>query len=113
MDTGNIENVAGVNRMDHAKLDSMYQSIAQTVMEMIPEEWTKVYVYTERMDGVQSNYFYYYPTADEEPVQIFNIPELFQVDEESSKNGWINSMSRLKTCGKSLNKMGTSRGPRS
>ncbi|SFJ67293.1 antitoxin YezG family protein [Thermoflavimicrobium dichotomicum] len=68
--------------MDHPKLDSIYQSIAQTVIEMIPEEWTKVYVYGELMDGVQSTYFYYYPTANEEPVQIFDIPELFEVDEE-------------------------------
>ncbi|MDN4592498.1 antitoxin YezG family protein [Polycladomyces subterraneus] len=40
------------------------------------------------MDGVQSNYFYHYPTANEEPVQIFDIPELFQVDEEEFEK-WV------------------------
>ncbi|MBN2910186.1 DUF600 family protein [Polycladomyces sp. WAk] len=96
--------------MDHAKLDSMYQSIAQTVMEMIPEEWTKVYVYGERMDGVQSNYFYY---QMKNPCKFLIFPSCSKWTRKSSKNGWINSMIRLKTCGMSFNKAVMSRGPRS
>ncbi|MBN2909202.1 antitoxin YezG family protein [Polycladomyces sp. WAk] len=68
--------------MDHAKLDRMYQTIAQTVIEMIPEEWMKVYLYGEVMEGVQRTFFYYFPKASKEPVYFLDIIELFEVNEE-------------------------------
>jgi uncharacterized protein (TIGR01741 family) len=73
----------GDNQMlDDAKVGPIYQQIAQIVIDMIPEEWSKVYVYGEVTEGAQSNFFYYYPIASEEPVYSLKISELFDVDEE-------------------------------
>lgn len=72
----------GVKRMDEAKLERIYHQIAQTIVEMIPEEWEKVYLYGEVLEGVQSTYFYYYPYESDQPIYSLDIPELFDVEEE-------------------------------
>ncbi|RID89379.1 DUF600 family protein [Peribacillus asahii] len=46
--------------MDELKLNSLYQKIAQTVNEMILEEWSKVLVYGEINKHIRTSFFYYY-----------------------------------------------------
>jgi uncharacterized protein (TIGR01741 family) len=70
------------NEMDDTRLGKLYQQMAETVIEMIPEEWEKVYLYGEVADGFSKSFFFYYPSERREPVYSLDIPELFHVSEE-------------------------------
>jgi hypothetical protein len=43
------------------QLGKIYQQIGETIVEMIPEEWEKVYLYAEVSEGFSYVYFYYCP----------------------------------------------------
>lgn len=45
--------------MNESKLNEYYQKIAQTVNEMIPEEWSKVILYGEVNEGPGTAFFFY------------------------------------------------------
>lgn len=45
--------------MKESKLNEYYQKIAQTVNEMIPEEWSKVILYGEINEGTGTAFFFY------------------------------------------------------
>ncbi len=47
--------------MNEARLNELYQKIADVVIQTIPEKWTKVYLYGEIAEGVRKSYFFYYP----------------------------------------------------
>jgi uncharacterized protein (TIGR01741 family) len=83
------------SEMDEAKLASIYTKIAQTVVETIPEEWDKVYLYGEIAEGVQKSYFYYYPKDVDKPVYSHNIPQLFNMDEEDYDKLWYQLLDYL------------------
>jgi uncharacterized protein (TIGR01741 family) len=68
--------------LDDAKVGPIYQQIAQIVIDMIPEKWEKVYLYSKMEEVGGCIFFHYYPVADEEPVYSLNIPKLFHVDED-------------------------------
>lgn len=67
--------------MNEARLGVIYQQIAEIVDNTIPEEWSKVYLYGEIVDGSQTAYFYYYPQGSDSPVHSHDITELFTVSE--------------------------------
>jgi uncharacterized protein (TIGR01741 family) len=68
--------------VNDAKVGAIFQEIAQIVIDMIPEKWAKVYLYSEVEEERQGTFFYYYPTTGKEPVYSLDIPELFHVDED-------------------------------
>ncbi|MGG0251712.1 immunity protein YezG family protein [Peribacillus frigoritolerans] len=45
--------------MNESKLNEYYLKIAQTVNEMIPEEWSKVILYGEVNEGTGTAFFFY------------------------------------------------------
>ncbi|EZP77238.1 hypothetical protein H839_06334 [Parageobacillus genomosp. 1] len=81
--------------MDETKLDSIYQAIAQNIIETIPEDWTKVYLYAEITEGVRKSYFFYYPVGSDEPVYSHDIPELFDIDENEYDQLWYQLLDLL------------------
>ena len=66
----------------NAPIANIYQEIAATLNDLIPEEWAKVHLYAEGWEGYSTEYFYYEPTSGETPVLSFEIPERFGLDEE-------------------------------
>ncbi|MED0757039.1 antitoxin YezG family protein [Aneurinibacillus thermoaerophilus] len=74
--------------MDEIRLNSIYQKIAQTVIETIPEEWLKVFVYGEITEDVRTSFFYYYPDNNSIPTYSHDIPNLFGIDKEEYKKLW-------------------------
>ncbi|WP_374720044.1 antitoxin YezG family protein [Parageobacillus toebii] len=81
--------------MDETKLDSIYQAIAQNIVETIPEDWTKVYLYAEITEGVHKSYFFYYPVRSDEPAYSHDIPELFDIDENEYDELWYQLLDLL------------------
>ncbi len=56
---------------------------------MIPEKWDKIYLYasiTNQINNLQTGelYFYYYPKGilKKNPVNVYEIPSKFSLDEE-------------------------------
>ncbi|MED1741415.1 DUF600 family protein [Bacillus swezeyi] len=74
--------------MDENKLNTLYQNIAGTIIETIPEKWSKVFIYGEIIEDVQKGFFYYYPEGKDTPVYSHNIPELFEIEQSDYRNLW-------------------------
>lgn len=68
--------------MDTSKMESLYQKIAATVNEMIPQDWAKVLTYAETREGYAAVYFYYYPTGSDTPIYSLDIPDHFSIDQQ-------------------------------
>ncbi|TKI59768.1 DUF600 family protein [Lysinibacillus mangiferihumi] len=74
--------------MNDNKISSLYNSIAQIVVETIPEAWSKVYVYGEINEDVRTAFFFYYPESSEKPMHSHDIPSVFGVEKEEYKEKW-------------------------
>ncbi len=81
--------------MDENKLNSIYQNIAHTVVETIPEEWSKVYVYGEINEDVRTAFFFYYSVNNNIPIHSHNIPQLFDIKEEDYDELWYKLLDDL------------------
>ena len=54
----------GIEFMETSKMGKLYQEIADKVDSMIPEEWTKVYLYGEILNDSRTVYFFYDRPSD-------------------------------------------------
>lgn len=71
------------------KLRSIYSKIQTQLFYMIPEKWDKIYLYASIIESVNyletgEMFFYYYPTGilKKNPVNVYEIPNKFNIDEE-------------------------------
>lgn len=74
--------------MNNEKLDRLYQEIVGIIIDTIPEEWLKVYLYAEVNDGSQKADFYYYPQDNDGPICSHDITEHFTISEEEYSIQW-------------------------
>lgn len=70
------------------KIKNIYEIIQKMIFYMIPEKWDKLYLYSsviDKQDGTQTGelYFYYIPKGiiRKKPVNVYEIPSKFNVDE--------------------------------
>ncbi len=73
--------------MIEENLGVLYEKIAQTIVDTIPEEWLKVYLYGELTDDVRKSFFFYCPTEGS-PVYSHDIPEVFNIERAEYKRLW-------------------------
>lgn len=71
------------------KLRSIYSKIQTQLFYMIPEKWDKIYLYASIIEQVNhletgEMFFYYYPAGllKKNPVNVYEIPNKFNIDEE-------------------------------
>lgn len=71
------------------KIQRIYREIQKKLFYMIPEKWSKVYLYSsiiERQNHLETGelYFYYIPKGvlRKNPVNVYEIPTKFSIDEE-------------------------------
>lgn len=63
-------------------IDELYQEIADVLVEIVPERWSKIYM-NAQVNGMDSKAFiYYYPAKSEEAVFGENIPVNFKAYKE-------------------------------
>ncbi|CAH0310908.1 MULTISPECIES: antitoxin YezG family protein [Peribacillus] len=74
--------------MNEEQLDRLYQHIAEVVVDTIPEEWSKFYLYGEVVEGAQTAYFYYYPEGSDKPIYSHELTELFTISELEYAEKW-------------------------
>lgn len=67
-------------------LNSLYQQIAETVNEMIQEDWLEFYFYAQISDDGGGIYFFYLPETNPERYEYsLEIPFKYQVNEREFK----------------------------
>ena len=73
----------------NSKIREIYTQIQKQLFYMIPEKWDKVYLYSsvlERPNHLETGemYFYYVPKGvlKKKPVNVYEIPNKFNIDEE-------------------------------
>nr|WP_318539756.1 immunity protein YezG family protein [Terribacillus saccharophilus] len=68
--------------METKNMELMYQQIANTLVDMISEEWDKIYLYAEYREGYKKVFFYYYPENKSKPIYSLDIIDIFNIDED-------------------------------
>ncbi|PEF39805.1 cytoplasmic protein [Bacillus sp. AFS094228] len=68
--------------METKIMEQTYQQIANTLINIIPEDWKQIFLYAEFREGYKKVFFYYYPETGGQPVYSLDIKDLFNVDEE-------------------------------
>lgn len=68
--------------MESKNMELIYPKIANILLNMIPEEWDKVLIYSEVREGYERMYFYYYPKNKVEPIYSLDIIDNFDIDED-------------------------------
>lgn len=68
--------------MDTKKMEQLYQQIANTLVNIVPEEWKKIFLYAEYREGYKKVFFYYYPIRGVKPVYSLDITDLYNIDED-------------------------------
>lgn len=63
-------------------MEHLYQSIANIVIDMIPEEWEKILLYAEIREGYKKCFFYFYSPNSSKYIYSLDIPDLFSMDDE-------------------------------
>lgn len=76
--------------LNTSKLRSLYNKIQTQLFYMIPEKWDRIYLYASITKGVNNietgeMFFYYFPTGflKKNPVNVYEVPTRFNIDEES------------------------------
>lgn len=71
------------------KIKGIYEDIQKMIFYLIPEKWDKLYLYSsviDKPDGKKTGelYFYYIPKGilKKKPVNVYEIPNRFNLDEE-------------------------------
>ncbi|MEF2094273.1 immunity protein YezG family protein [Bacillus sp. CFBP9009] len=82
--------------MNESKLNEYYQKIAQTVNEMIPEEWSKVILYGEVTEGTGTAFFFYQSNITDKLIYSHDIPELHCISRIEYRDTWRRLIKVLK-----------------
>ncbi len=76
--------------LNGVKVRSIYATLQRQLFYMIPEKWDKIYLYAavlEKINRLQTGemFFYYYPKGllKKNPVNVYEIPSKFNIDEEA------------------------------
>ena len=68
------------------KLNDLYREIAETVNEMIPENWSEFYFYAQISETGGRTYFFYKPASDAEGYKYsLEIPYEYNINEKEFK----------------------------
>lgn len=87
-----------VSKLETKKMEQIYQQVANTLVNIIPEEWNKIYLYAEFREGYKKVFFYYYPENGGGVVYSLDIIDSFNINEDEFdelENELYSSFSRL------------------
>ncbi|HEX9060098.1 MAG TPA: immunity protein YezG family protein [Clostridia bacterium] len=81
--------------MNTTEIEKLYHKIANSLNETIPEEWDRILMYGEVLEGVSEAFFNYYPKGSNESVYSHDIPELFEMSNEDYNELWLQLLNNL------------------
>ncbi|PGB95511.1 antitoxin YezG family protein [Bacillus toyonensis] len=64
------------------EMNRLYREIAETVNEMIPEDWNKFYFYAQISENGGGTYFFYNTLENKQYKYSVEIPFKYQIDED-------------------------------
>lgn len=64
------------------EMNRLYKEIAETVNEMIPENWNKFYFYAQISENGGETYFFYNTLENKQYKYSLEIPFKYQIDED-------------------------------
>ncbi|MDP4181970.1 MAG: DUF600 family protein [Bacillota bacterium] len=86
--------------MDTRKIEEIYQKIADTVNDMIPDKWNKLYLYAEVSKDSGCVYFDFESATKQKFIYSLDIPEIYNIDENEFnklERGLLNLFESLHT----------------
>lgn len=99
--------------LNGVKIKSIYSKIQTQLFNMIPEKWDKIYLYasiTEKMNNLETGemFFYYYPKGilKKNPVNVYEVPVKFNIDENAYMKLVNNLYGTIKLLRKEFEKAG-------
>ncbi|MBH0156672.1 DUF600 family protein [Fictibacillus sp. 5RED26] len=84
--------------MESKIMEQTYQQIANTLLNIIQEDWKQVLLYAEIREGYKKVYFYYYPEYGGSPIYSLDIVEIYNMVEseyDRLENELYQNISRL------------------
>ncbi|MCI9015674.1 MAG: DUF600 family protein [Clostridia bacterium] len=72
-----------------SNIRNVYSQIQKQLFYMIPEKWDSIYLYASIIEHSKTNagemFFYYYPKSilQKKPINVYEIPNKFNLDEEA------------------------------
>lgn len=69
--------------METKMTEQIYQQVANTLVNIIPEEWKKIFLYAEYREGYKKVFFYYYTHSRSKPVYSLDITDLYNISEDN------------------------------
>lgn len=82
--------------MNEDKLNESYQKLANTINEIIPEEWSKVFLYGEIGEGTGTAFFFYSTHNNDQLIYSHDIPEIFSISRLEYRDMWRKLIKSLK-----------------
>lgn len=74
--------------LDSIPAKNLYKNIQKQLFYMIPEKWSKVYLYSSIIESENDTqtgemFFYYYPKSmfKKNPINVYEVPKKFNIDE--------------------------------
>lgn len=80
-------------------MENLFTKIATALINIIPEDWDKLYLYAEMRDGYEKVFFYYYSTGSDFPIYSLDITEKFNINKrqfDESENHLYDCVSELR-----------------
>ena len=77
------EKVAVDHEIDTSRTRELYQEIANTITDMIPDEWTNIYFYGEVLNDSTTAFFYYKQAKTGALLYCHYIPEVYKVSKDA------------------------------
>ncbi len=68
--------------MNTEKMEELYNDLARILDNMIPEDWSEIYLYAQLSESMYTMYFFYYTKNKEKLVYSFDIPKNYEIDED-------------------------------
>ena len=72
--------------MNTEKMEDNYNDLARILDDMIPEDWSEIYLYAQLVESMYTMYFFYYTKNKEKLVYSFDIPNNYEIDEDEFDN---------------------------
>ena len=66
--------------METRGMEQLFQKIAKALINIIPEDWEKIYLYAEIREGYEKVFFYYYPEKSNFAVYSLDITDKYNID---------------------------------
>lgn len=59
-----------------------FEIIADKIQDILPIGWKKVVFYAEVTDDSYEMFYYVFTTESDKPIQCYDLPELYEIDED-------------------------------